>query len=112
MESGKIIKGSLATVVLQLLENNGPMYGYEMTRAVKDGSGDKMKITEAALYPTLHKLEESGLLETETRTVDGRVRKYYQLTRKGKTESKKQLASLQEMIISLQQILNHRLQNG
>jgi PadR family transcriptional regulator, regulatory protein PadR len=112
MEPGKIIKGSLSTVVLQLLENNGPMYGYEMTKAVKDGSHDKMKITEAALYPALHKLQEDGLLETETRIVDGRVRKYYKLTRKGKTEGKKQLDSLQEMITSLQQILNHRLQNG
>lgn len=112
MEPGKIIKGSLSTVILQLLENNGPMYGYEMTKAVRDGSSDKVKITEAALYPALHRLEEEGLLETESRIVDGRLRKYYQLTQKGKTEGKKQMASLQEMITSLQQILNHRLQNG
>ena len=112
MESGKIIKGSLSTIILQLLENNGAMYGYEMTKAVKEGSEDKMKITEAALYPALHKLEEAGLLETESKLTDGRVRKYYKLTNKGKTEGRKQFESLQQMIISLQQVLNHRLQNG
>lgn len=112
MGPGKILKGSLSTVILQLLENNGAMYGYEMTKAVKEGSKELMKITEAALYPALHKLEEAGLLETESKAVDGRVRKYYRLTNKGKKESRKQLESLQQMISSLQLVLNHRLQNG
>ena len=88
------------------------MYGYEMTKAVKEGSMDKMKITEAALYPALHKLEDAGFLETESRMMDGRVRKYYKLTKQGKKESKSQFESLQQMITSLQQVLNHRLQNG
>ena len=88
------------------------MYGYEMTKAVKEGSMDKMKITEAALYPALHKLEDAGFLETESRMTDGRVRKYYKLTKQGKKESRSQFESLQQMITSLQQVLNHRLQNG
>jgi DNA-binding PadR family transcriptional regulator len=29
------------------------MYGYEMTKAVREISGNKMSITEAALYPAL-----------------------------------------------------------
>ena len=112
METGKIIKGSLNAVILQLLQNNGRMYGYEITKAVRDGSKGKTKITEAALYPALHKLEEAGLLETESELIEGRVRKYYKLSRRGKKESATQLDALQEAIASLQKILKYRLKNG
>lgn len=112
METGKIIKGSLSAIILQLLQNNGRMYGYEITKAVRDGSKGKTKITEAALYPALHKLEEAGLLETESEVAEGRIRKYYKLSRKGKKESITQLDALQEAIASLQKILKYRLKNG
>ncbi len=109
MESNKIIKGSLRTVILQLLLNNGKMYGYEITRAVKEGSKGKTKITEAALYPTLHKLEANDYLDVEEQTVDGRTRKYYKLTRKGKKEADTELEILKEAMASLQKILKYRL---
>ncbi|GAA4453149.1 PadR family transcriptional regulator [Rurimicrobium arvi] len=112
METGKIIKGSLSAIILQLLENNGAMYGYEMTKAVRQGSMEKMKVTEAALYPALHKLEESGMLETEIKFVEGRQRKYYRLSENGKAEGRRQLEHLQEMIASLQQVLDFRLQKS
>lgn len=112
MEPNKIIKGSLSTVILQLLLQNGRMYGYEITRAVKDGSKGRMQITEAALYPALHKLEAAGLLETEAELVDGRLRKYYKLNRKGKKETLVQLTALQESISALQKILKYRLKTG
>ena len=109
MEAGKIIKGSLSVVILQLLQNNGRMYGYEITQAVRDGSKGKTQITEAALYPALHKLEEEGLLETEGELIDGRLRKYYKLNRKGKKEAVLQIKALQEAIGSLQKILKHKV---
>ena len=112
MDANKIIKGSLSAIIMQLLQNNGRMYGYEITKAVRDGSKGKTKITEAALYPALHKLEEGGLLETESEMVDGRIRKYYKLSRKGKKESALQLDALKESILSLQKILKYKLKNG
>jgi len=108
MEANKIIRGSLSTIILQLLHNNGRMYGYEITRAVKEGSKGKTKITEAALYPALHKLEEAGFLDTETETAEGRVRKYYKLNRYGKKEAALQLAALQASVLSLQKILKYK----
>lgn len=112
METDRIIKGSLSAVILQLLQTNGRMYGYEITRAVREGSKGKTRITEAALYPALHKLEAAGLLDTESELVDGRMRKYYKLNRKGKKESALQLEALQEAITSLQKVLKYRLKNG
>lgn len=109
MDSNKIIKGSLSTIILQLLQNNGHMYGYEITKAVSDSSKGKTKVTEAALYPALHRLEEAGILETEAEIVEGRIRKYYKLSRKGKKEAAVQLEALKESIASLQKILKYKL---
>lgn len=112
MEPNKIIKGSLSTIIMQLLQNNGRMYGYEITKAVTEGSKGKTKITEAALYPALHKLEETGLLDVEEEIADGRTRKYYKLNRKGKKEAALQIAILVESIAALQKILKYKLKNG
>lgn len=112
MEPNKIIKGSLSTVILQLLQNNGKMYGYEITKAVRDGSKGAMQITEAALYPSLHRLEADGLLDTETLIADGRLRKYYKLNRAGKKAVVLQSDALQEAIKSLQRVLKFKLKHG
>lgn len=109
MQTGKIIKGSLSAVILQLLLHNGRMYGYEITKAVWEGSKGKTKITEAALYPALHKLEEAGFLDTESEIAEGRIRKYYKLSRKGRKESVSQLNALQETITALQRILKYKV---
>lgn len=112
MEQNQVIKGSLSGIILKLLENNGRMYGYEMTKAVREMSDGKTNITEAALYPALHKLEEEGLLETTSELVDGRMRKYYTLTRKGKKESVAKLNALREALESVQIILNSKVSHG
>ncbi len=50
--SSELIKGTLKTIVLKLLADNKKMYGYEITQKVKELTGDKIQITEGALYPT------------------------------------------------------------
>jgi DNA-binding PadR family transcriptional regulator len=32
----KKYQGSLSTIILQLIQNNGKMYGYEITKAVQE----------------------------------------------------------------------------
>ena len=61
MNNSQLYKGSLTTVILKLLEENGRMYGYEMTQKVKEMTADEVTINEGALYPALHKLEAEGL---------------------------------------------------
>ena len=87
MYSSELIKGTLKTIVLKLLSENKKMYGYEITQRVKDLTGNKIQITEGALYPTLHALEAEGILTTETEFIGKRVRKYYSLSKIGKAKS-------------------------
>ena len=42
-------------------------------------------ISPGTLYPILHRLERDGYLESQLKTVHGKVHKYYQTTTKGKT---------------------------
>jgi PadR family transcriptional regulator PadR len=106
MSNQQLIKGSLSTIILKLLKEQNEMYGYEITQKVKLLTDGEIKITEGALYPALHKLEADGLLTTESRIVDNRVRKYYSLTKKGTTEIATKLADLENFFSNLQKVLN------
>ncbi|MHA1377144.1 MAG: PadR family transcriptional regulator [Candidatus Helarchaeota archaeon] len=42
------------------------------------------EISPGTLYPTLHFLEKKGYLKVSPENIDGKVRKYYQITEEGK----------------------------
>ena len=109
MSSSKLLKGSLSTIVLRLLEEQERMYGYEITQKVKAITAGELTITEGALYPTLHKLEADGLLSTQTERVDNRVRKYYSLTKEGNATAESKVAELEAFLLNLQKVLNPKL---
>lgn len=104
--SGQLFKGSLTTIVLKLLSEEGRMYGYEMTKKVKEQTNGSLCLTEGALYPALHKLEAEGLIEVIIEPVGNRPRKYYSLTKQGKKEVKNKLQELSAFIWQMQTLLN------
>ena len=104
-----LLRGSLETIVIKLLSDNDEMYGYEITQKVKELTADEFKITEGALYPTLHKLEGKGILECTTRSIGNRFRKYYSLTEVGQSELQIMLQDMEDYIKNMQLILNPRL---
>lgn len=109
MKNSQLYKGSLNIIIMKLLEEQGRMYGYEITQKVKEITKGELNITEGALYPALHKLEADGLLDVEVEKVDNRIRKYYKLTEKGTTETVNRLAELEEFIKNMQTIVNPKL---
>lgn len=106
MKNSQLYKGSLTTIIMKLLEENGRMYGYEITQKVKLITKGELNITEGALYPALHKLEAEGLLDVEVEKVDNRLRKYYKLTESGTKETVNRLAELEEFIRNMQSLVN------
>lgn len=109
MIDSKLLRGSLDTIILKLLDENCEMYGYEITQKVKELTLGEIKITEGALYPALHRLEGKGILTTEVRSVGNRMRKYYRLTETGKTEVATQLNAMSDFLHSLNLILNPKM---
>lgn len=104
-----LYKGNLDTIILKLLSEHDKMYGYEITKKVKELSQNKIIIKEGALYPALHRLKAKGFLEVETLKVDNRLRKYYKLTQNGNKESIAKTAELKEFINTMQLLLNPKL---
>ncbi len=105
MFSKELLKGTLKTIILKLLEEKGRMYGYEITQHVKSLSDGKLILTEGALYPTLHKLESEGLLKTEKIFLGKRARKYYSLTPAGNKASISRLKEFREFSAAMHMIL-------
>ena len=69
-------------LVLRLLDREG-MYGYQIVQAIADRTGSVITVGEGVVYPVLHSLESEGALRSRRRTVDGRSRIYYSITRAG-----------------------------
>lgn len=80
---GELLKGSLTVMLLAILER-GPSYGYQIVKEVRARSDETIQLKEGSLYPTLHRLEQAGLIEGfwQQRT-DGANRRYYRLTEQG-----------------------------
>ncbi len=76
-------KGSLTTLILQNLRR-GPNHGYRIAQEIKAQSKGVLDFKEGTLYPALHGLEGKGLVSCATREENGRARRYYKLTEKGK----------------------------
>lgn len=106
MYSKELLKGTLKPILLRLLQERDSMYGYEIVQAVKQMSLGKIVIKEGSLYPLLHALLAEGVLLAESRKVDGRTRKYYSLSQKGKGEADAVLSELEDFIGTLRLILH------
>ena len=80
----ELMKGSTATLILKLLENED-MYGYRITQELKKRSQSVIDMKEGTLYPTLHALEKDGAVESYwLDSSEGRRRKYYRITGAGR----------------------------
>lgn len=58
---GRRPRGEVRTAVLLLLTEQ-PMHGYQLMDAVAERSGGRWRPSPGALYPTLHQLEDDGLI--------------------------------------------------
>jgi PadR family transcriptional regulator len=84
MSGSDIVTGTLELLILKTLER-GTLHGYGIGRAIGDGSGRVLRVSESVLYPALHRLESRGHLTAQWRVSDtGREARFYALTRKGR----------------------------
>jgi PadR family transcriptional regulator PadR len=84
------MQGSMDLLVMKTLLRKGKLHGYAIMSAIRERSGDVLRVEEGSLYPALHRMEEAGWVRAEWITKDtGRRARVYELTAKGK----KQLAA-------------------
>ena len=79
------LKGHLDALILAVLAD-GPLHGYAIIEKLKRRSDGTFELPEGTVYPALHRLEAGGLLASEWSAGDGRRRRVYELTRRGRRE--------------------------
>jgi len=77
------LSGNTAMLLLKLLSERD-MYGYEMIEALAQRSNNIFELKVGTLYPLLHSLVQEGYLTSYSQEVNGKLRKYYQITPNGR----------------------------
>lgn len=63
---------------------NGPQHGYALMQAISESTGGEVTLRPGTLYTALDRLAGEGLISmTGQEIVDGRPRRYYDLTEAG-----------------------------
>ena len=101
-----LYKGTLQSIILKLLSAEVKMYGYQLTKRARELTQGELEMTEGALYPILHKLESEGIISSEIQNINGRDRKYYLLTNKGKRAQAVQQKEMNSYLLNLSNIFN------
>ena len=77
----RLNKSFLDILVLRLMETK-PIWGYKIIKKTRIFFG--LKLGNGVVYPLLKSLETKGYTKSEKVKTKGRVRKIYQITKKGK----------------------------
>lgn len=94
----KLMRGAGPVAVLKLLERR-EMYGYELVEALARRTDGVLAMGQSTLYPMLYNLEAKGWIESSERTApSGRERRYYRLTRPGRTQLADQTRRWQALV--------------
>jgi PadR family transcriptional regulator PadR len=106
MYSKELLRGTLNTLILQVLRQHGRMYGYEIAQKVKELSDERILLKEGSLYPILHKLEAEGHVTVQDEHIGKRLRRYYVLTETGKTEASSQASELKAFMETVRRFID------
>ena len=73
----------LDAVVLAIVSKDAEgTYGYRITQDVRA----VIEISESTLYPVLRRLQKDECLEVYDQAIDGRNRRYYKITERGRVQ--------------------------
>ena len=78
-----LVAASATPIVLSILDD-GESYGYAILKRVHELSSGQLEWTDGMLYPLLHRLARLGLVKAMWRSPEGRRRRYYVLTDRGR----------------------------
>jgi transcriptional regulator len=88
-----LVQGTLDLLILKTISLE-PKHGWAIAKRIQQVSREALQVQQGSLYPALHRLEQQGWIEAEWRSTEtGRMAKFYSLTRAGRAQMKKELAT-------------------
>ena len=88
-----LVQGTLDLLILKTISLE-PKHGWAIAKRIQQVSREAHQIQQGSLYPALHRLEQQGWIKSEWRPTDtGRMAKFYALSRSGRRQYEKELAT-------------------
>jgi transcriptional regulator len=86
-DKSDVLHGSLALMVLRILDTLGPMHGWGIARRIEQMTNDVLELNQGTLYPALLRMVQMGWITTEWGVSDNNRRaKFYAITRAGRRQ--------------------------
>ncbi len=105
MEIGKDLTAASSTPIVLAILAEGDSYGYAILQRVREISGGRLNWTDGMLYPVLHRLERLEHIEARWEMAEnGRRRKYYRITPRGRTRLDKERRQWQAVDATLRSL--------
>jgi PadR family transcriptional regulator, regulatory protein PadR len=105
VQSVDLLQGTLEFLVLKTL-SWGPMHGYAVANWIRQRTQNALTIEEGALYPALHRMERRGWIESDWGvTENNRRARYYQITRLGKDQLRREETSWTRYVSAVSKIM-------
>ena len=102
-----LIQGTLDLLILKTL-STGAVHGWAIAKRIQQISNDVLQVQQGSLYPALHRLEQQGWIESETKpTESGRIAKFYSLTKAGKKQLAHELNEWDRLSAAVQLVVKH-----
>lgn len=107
-----LVQGTLDLLLLKILTLE-PLHAWAITQRLKQVSGNVLEVSDGSLYPALHKLEQSGWIESEWKvTNNGRRAKFYSLTAPGKKALERESAKWERLSEAIGKVVRLEPQEG
>ncbi len=101
----EFLTGTVGVLILSLLGERA-MYAYEMLQEAERRSAGTFRLKEGTIYPALHQMERAGLVHATWRdSPEGRSRKYYALTAKGRRQAQSKRRQWDGLLAAMRAIL-------
>lgn len=100
-----LVQGTLDMLILKVIALE-PMHGWAIAQRIRQMSGEVLQVGQGALYPALHKLEQSAWISAEWKISDnGRRAKYYTLTEAGRQAMEQETAQWERLAAAISLIV-------
>ena len=102
-----LIQGTLDLLILKTIALQ-PMHGWAIAQRIRQLSKEVLQVNQGALYPALHRLEQSGWIKAQWGDSENNRRaKYYSLTRAGEKYLRQQQASWDRLSVAINIVLEN-----
>jgi PadR family transcriptional regulator PadR len=100
-----LIHGTLDLLILNTISLQ-PQHGWAIGKRIQQVSNEVLQVSQGALYPALHRLEQQGWIRSTWRVTEGgRDAKFYSLTKAGRTQLQKELQHWERMSSAVQLVI-------